>query len=105
MGSHRKGLSVISPIINYSQHFAPNNYLSSAHGRGLGLVGAGIWEQGELPLIKQPGSGLAPFYTESHVVFGITWEVLVTHRTGENREDTQLKWVADSSPTCRHRST
>lgn len=43
-------------------------------------------------------------YRISHHL-SITWEILVTHLTGENREDTQLKQGADSGPTSRHCST
>lgn len=78
-GSHGKGLSIITSALNSPG--LPITTSLQLEG-GLGLVEEGIWEhklprRRELPFFKQPGCGPAVFYTESHIIFAITWEVVV----------------------------
>lgn len=65
--------------------------------------------RGVLPFIKQPGSGLAVFYRESHMIFAITWEAVVIpfdRKERRFRESTQAKkktWI-QLLPPCKNRT-
>lgn len=63
--------------------------------------------RGVLPVFRQPDFGFAVFYIESHVIFAITWEVVVipfVRKEERFRESTELT-TGVRFKSCLHEKT